>query len=59
MLLNPMNLDDYQEKYKQAKIAYLERKLLELKREVAYYYFTKLKQIEKQLLEISKRTILV
>jgi transposase len=32
---NPMNLKDYQQKYRQAKIAYLERKLLELKRDVA------------------------
>ncbi|MEX2591216.1 MAG: hypothetical protein WD426_00485 [Anditalea sp.] len=32
---NPMNLGDYQQKYRQAKIAYLERKLTELKRDVA------------------------
>ncbi len=32
---NPMELELYQQKYKQAKIAYLERKLLQLKKEVA------------------------
>jgi len=31
----PLKLEEYQEKYKQAKIAYLERKLLELKKEAA------------------------
>jgi hypothetical protein len=32
---SPVNLKDYQQKYKQAKIAFLERKLSELKRQVA------------------------
>jgi hypothetical protein len=32
---NPLDLKDYQQKYKQAKIAYLERKLSQLHREVA------------------------
>jgi transposase len=32
---NPVDLKDYQQKYKQAKIAYLERKLSQLQREVA------------------------
>jgi transposase len=32
---NPMELELYQQKYKQAKIAYLERKLSQLKKEVA------------------------
>jgi len=32
---NPLSLKDYQLKYKQAKIAYLERNLRELKQEVA------------------------
>jgi hypothetical protein len=32
---NPVDLQDYQQKYKQAKIAYLERKLSQLQREVA------------------------
>jgi len=31
----PMDLALYQQKYKQAKIAYLERKLMELKKQVA------------------------
>ena len=31
MEFNPVNLKTYQEKYKKAKIAYLERKLLQLK----------------------------
>ncbi len=33
--LKPMELELYQQKYKQAKIAFLERKLLQLKKEVA------------------------
>ncbi len=32
---NPVDLEHYQQKYKQAKIAYLERKLSQLKKEVA------------------------
>jgi hypothetical protein len=32
---NPLDLEKYQQKYKQAKIAYLERKLKELKQQVA------------------------
>jgi hypothetical protein len=32
---NPLDLKDYQQKYKRAKIAYLERKLNQLQREVA------------------------
>lgn len=32
---NPLDLKEYQQKYKQAKIAYLERKLTELKQQVA------------------------
>jgi transposase len=32
---NPVNLQEYQQKYKRAKIAYLERKLSQLQREVA------------------------
>ncbi|RYF88847.1 MAG: hypothetical protein EOO03_07415 [Chitinophagaceae bacterium] len=32
---NPLNLKDYQQKYKQAKIAFLERKLSELKQHAA------------------------
>jgi hypothetical protein len=32
---NPLNLQEYQQKYKRAKIAYLERKLSQLQREVA------------------------
>jgi transposase len=32
---NPVNLQDYQQEYKRAKIAYLERKLSQLQREVA------------------------
>jgi len=32
---NPLNFKEYQQKYKQAKIAYLERKLSQLQRDVA------------------------
>jgi transposase len=32
---NPVDLKDYQQQYKRAKIAYLERKLSQLQREVA------------------------
>ena len=32
---NPLDLKEYQQKYKQAKIAYLERKLIDLKKDVA------------------------
>lgn len=32
---NPVDLKDYQQQYKQAKIAYLERKLSQMQREVA------------------------
>jgi hypothetical protein len=32
---NPVELETYRQKYKQAKIAYLERKLSQLKTEVA------------------------
>ena len=32
---NPLDLEQYQQKYKQARIAYLERKLSELKQQVA------------------------
>ncbi len=32
---NPVDLHSYQQKYKQAKITYLERKLNDLKKEVA------------------------
>ena len=31
----PVELNQYQQKYKQAKIAYLERKLIKLKKEIA------------------------
>lgn len=35
MWVKPLDLEQYQQKYKQAKIAYLERKLSELKQQVA------------------------
>ena len=34
-VFNPVNLQDYQQKYKRAKIAYLERKLFQLQQQVA------------------------
>lgn len=35
MEFNPLDLQEYQKKYKQVKISYLDRKLEELKQDVA------------------------